>query len=169
MLFFSISSVSSQSLNDFNDTCDIKENKVLKSNALSSSLSTKTTTLCATTKAKTNTSKTTNKTNTTKTITKKTTNKTNTTKTITKKTSNKTNTTTVNKKTLAKASASFMNSVEKNGKFPKVKISNKNYSNTEYLYLISKAVENDSNSKIEIKGNLVNHTIIQKSNLQKAL
>ena len=155
MLFFSISSVSSQSLNDFNDTCDIKENKVLKSNALSSSLSTKTTTLCATTKAKTNTSKTTNKTNTTKTITKKTTNKTNTTKTITKKTSNKTNTTTVNKKTLAKASASFMNSVEKNGKFPKVKISNKNYSNTEYLYLISKAVENDSNSKIEIKGNLV--------------
>ena len=54
MLFFSISSVSSQSLNDFEDSCDILDNKV-KSNALSGSLSTKTSTLSATTKAKTST------------------------------------------------------------------------------------------------------------------
>ena len=66
-----------------------------------------------------------------------------------------TKTTTVNKKTLAKTSTSFMKSVEKNGKLPKVKISNRNYSHTEYLYLISKSVENESKSKIEIKNKLV--------------
>ena len=66
-----------------------------------------------------------------------------------------TKTTTVNKKTLAKTSTSFMKSVEKNGKLPKVKISNRNYSHTEYLYLISKSVENESKSKIEIKDKLV--------------
>ena len=196
MLFFSIGSVSSQSLNDLTDTCDIKDTKVLKSNALSGSLSSKTTTLTATTKAKASskkttlaattkakantktanpskkskTTKTTKKTTTKKTNKSKTTKKTTTKKTATTssaakktttkktdkgKTTKKTNTTTVNRKTLAKTSASFMNSVEKNGKFPKVKISNKNYSNTEYLYLISKAVENDSNSKIEIKSHLI--------------
>ena len=144
MLFFSISSVSSQSLNDFEDSCDILDNKV-KSNALSGSLSTKTSTLSATTKAKTSTLSATSKAKSNVKVT-------NTSKTTSAK---KANTTTVNKKTLAKESTSFMNSVEKNGKFPKVKISNKNFSDTEYLYLISKAVENESNSKIEMKNNLV--------------
>ncbi|AMK14972.1 transglutaminase domain-containing protein [Methanobrevibacter olleyae] len=133
VLIFSISSASSQSIK-IEDTNNINDNKVLKSNSLSNSLITEKTNLSATTKVKTN------KTNTTK-------------KTTTEKT--KENTTTVNKKTLAKTSASFMNYVEKNGKFPKVKISNKNYSNTEYLYLISKAIENNSNSEIEIKKNLI--------------
>ena len=67
----------------------------------------------------------------------------------------KENKTTVNKKTLVKTSTSFINYVEKNGKFPKVRISNKNYSNTEYLYLMTKAVENNSNQKIEINRNMV--------------
>lgn len=140
MLFFSISSVSSQSLNDFDDNAT--ESKVIKS----SNLSTKTTTLSAANKVKSNAT-TKVKTNTTK----KTNN--NATKTSTNK--NKEDKTTVNKKTLAKTSTNFMNYVEKNGKFPKVKISNKNYSNTEYLYLMTKAVENDSNPKVEIKKNLV--------------
>ena len=103
------------------------EDKVLKSSNSSSSITAKTATLGTATKA-------------------------NETKTTTAK---QINATTVNKKTLARASTGFMNSVEKNGKFPKVKISNKNYSNTEYLYLISKSVENESKSKIEIKNNLV--------------
>ena len=139
VLIFSIGSVSSQTVND-----NATNNKLIKSN-LTSSLSTKTTTVSTANKAKTNTTKVTSvkKTNTTK----KTTNKTST------KKNNKT--TTVNKKTLARTSTSFMNSVNKNGKFPKVKISNKNYSNTEYLYLMSKAVENNSKSKIEIKDKLV--------------
>ena len=140
MLFFSISSVSSQSLNDFDDNAT--ESKVIKS----SSLSTKTTTLSAANKVKSNAT-TKVKTN----ATKKTSN--NATKTSTNK--NKEDKTTVNKKTLAKTSTNFMNYVEKNGKFPKVKISNKNYSNTEYLYLMTKAVENDSNPKVDIKKNLV--------------
>ena len=179
MLIFSISSVSSQSVNNSNDLYG--NDKVLKSN----SLCLKTTTLSATAKVGTNgkvtndktankktatktsstkkttvkKASTTSKTNTAKkTTAKSTAKKTNKTKTATNKTNTtkKTSTTTtVNKKTLAKTSTSFMNHVEKKGKFPKVKISNRNYSNTEYLYLISKAVENDSNSKIEINKNLV--------------
>ena len=129
VIFICIGSVSSASLN----TAD--EDKVLKSSNSSSSITAKTATLGTATKA--------NETKTTKTV------QTNTT------TAKKVNTTTVNKKTLARASTGFMNSVEKNGEFPKVKISNKNYSNTEYLYLISKSVENESKSKIEIKNNLV--------------
>ena len=132
VLLFSISSISAQSVNNSDDL----DKKILKSN----SSSYKSTTSIAT-KAKTNSIK---KTSANKAIT----NKTSTSKT-------KANATTVNKKTLAKTSTSFMNYVEKNGKFPKVKISNKNYSNTEYLYLMTKAVENNSNSKIEIKRNLV--------------
>lgn len=132
VLLFSISSISAQSVNNSDDF----DKKILKSN----SSSYKSTTSIAT-KAKTNSTK---KTSANKAIT----NKTSTSKT-------KANATTVNKKTLAKTSTSFMNYVEKNGKFPKVKISNKNYSNTEYLYLMTKAVENNSNSKIEIKRNLV--------------
>ena len=128
VLLFSISSISAQSVNNSDDL----DKKILKSN----SSSYKSTTSIAT-KAKTNSIK---KTSANKAIT----NKTSTSKT-------KANATTVNKKTLAKTSTSFMNYVEKNGKFPKVKISNKNYSNTEYLYLMTKAVENNSNSKIEIK------------------
>ena len=132
VLLFSISSISAQSVNNSDDL----DKKILKSN----SSSYKSTTSIAT-KAKTNSIK---KTSANKAIT----NKTSTSKT-------KANATTVNKKTLAKTSTSFMNYVEKNGKFPKVKISNKNYSNTEYLYLMTKAIENNSNSKIEIKRNLV--------------
>ena len=127
VLFFSLSSISAQSVNNSDDF----ENKILKSDSSSN----KAATLNTTSKAKTNSTKTnTNKTSTTKA---------------------KANTTTVNKKTLAKTSTSFINYVEKNGKFPKVKISNKNYSNTEYLYLMTKAVENNSNSKIVINRNLV--------------
>ena len=133
MLLFSISSISAQSINNSDDL----DKKILKSN----SSSYKSTSSSISTKAKTNSTK---KTSANKAIT----NKTSTSKT-------KANATTVNKKTLAKTSTSFMNYVEKNGKFPKVKISNKNYSNTEYLYLMTKAVENNSNSKIEIKRNLV--------------
>ena len=153
VLIFSISSVSSASIDDIDDAQDNKvlkssglpsdscNGKVLKSDASSSNSCNKTVALSTATKVKTKTAKATK-------TTKKNTTKANSTKT-------KANTTTVNKKTLAKTSASFMNSVEKNGKFPKVKISNKNYSNTEYLYLISKAVENNSNSKIEMESNLV--------------
>ena len=130
VLFFSISSISAQSVNNLDD---FENGKILKSDSLSNK-----TALNTTAKAKTTTN-TTKKTNAIKANT----------------TKSKENTTTVNKKTLAKTSTSFINYVEKNGKFPKVKISNKNYSNTEYLYLMMKAVENDSNSKIEIKKNLV--------------
>ena len=151
VLFFSISSVSSQSVADLDDINQIKESKVLKSNSLSSSKSTETA-LSATNKS--NATKVTNASKTSEND--KTKNKTVSKANATSKTaSKKSNTTTVNKKTLAKTSTSFMNSVEKNGKFPKVKISNRNYSNTEYLYLLSKAVENNSNSKIEMKSNLV--------------
>ena len=122
VLFFSLSSISAQSIN----TSDDLDKNILKSNSSSNKAAAN-----ITSKAKTNSTK----------------------KTSTSKT--KANTTTVNKKTLAKTSTSFINYVEKNGKFPKVKISNKNYSNTEYLYLMTKAVENNSNSKIEIKKNLV--------------
>ncbi len=128
VLFFSLSSISAQSVNNSDDL----DKNILKSNSSSN----KTATLNTATKAKTNSTK------------KTSTNKTSTTKA-------KANTTTVNKKTLAKTSTNFINYVEKNGKFPKVKISNKNYSNTEYLYLMTKAVENNSNSKIVIKKNLV--------------
>ena len=128
VLFFSLSSISAQSVNNSDDL----DKNILKSNSSSN----KTATLNTATKAKTNSTK------------KTSTNKTSTTKA-------KSNTTTVNKKTLAKTSTNFINYVEKNGKFPKVKISNKNYSNTEYLYLMTKAVENNSNSKIVIKKNLV--------------
>lgn len=127
VLFFSISSISAQSVNNSNDV----DKNILKSNSSSNKAAAN-----IASKAKT-----------------KSTNKTSTTKKSASKT--KANTTTVNKKTLAKTSTSFMNYVEKNGKFPKVKISNRNYSNTEYLYLMTKAVENNSNSKIVIKKNLV--------------
>ena len=127
VLFFSLSSISAQSVNNSDDL----DKNILKSDSSSNKAS-----LSTATKAKTNSTK------------KTSTNKTSTTKA-------KSNTTTVNKKTLAKTSTSFMNYVEKNGKFPKVKISNRNYSNTEYLYLMTKAVENNSNSKIVIKKNLV--------------
>ncbi|MBO5965673.1 MAG: hypothetical protein J6P91_00755, partial [Methanobrevibacter sp.] len=133
VLFFSLSSISAQSVNNSDDF----ENKILKSDSSSN----KAASLNTTSKAKTNSTKKTSA------------NKTSTTKTSTTKA--KANTTTVNKKTLAKTSTSFINYVEKNGKFPKVKISNKNYSNTEYLYLMTKAVENNSNSKIVINRNLV--------------
>ena len=127
VLFFSLSSINAQSVNNSDDL----DKNILKSNSSSNKAA-----VNITSKAKTNSTKKTsiNKTSTTKA---------------------KANTTTVNKKTLAKTSTSFMNYVEKNGKFPKVKISNKNYSNTEYLYLMTKAVENNSNSKIVIKKNLV--------------
>ncbi len=132
VLFFSLSSISAQSIN----TSDDLDKNILKSNSSSNKA-----TVNITSKAKTNSTK------------KTSTNKTSTTTTSASKT--KANTTTVNKKTLAKTSTNFMNYVEKNGKFPKVKISNRNYSNTEYLYLMTKAVENNSNSKIVIKKNLV--------------
>lgn len=127
VLFFSLSSINAQSVNNSDDL----DKNILKSNSSSNKAA-----VNITSKAKTNSTKKTsiNKTSTTKA---------------------KANTTTVNKKTLAKTSTSFMNYVEKNGKFPKVKISNRNYSNTEYLYLMTKAVENNSNSKIVIKKNLV--------------
>lgn len=128
VLFFSISSISAQSVNNSDDFDD----KILKSGSSSNKITTKNISI----KGKTNSTK-----------------KTSTNKTITSK--RKENITTMNRKTLAKTSTSFMNYVEKNGKFPKVKISNKNYSNTEYLYLMTKAVENNSNSKIEIRRNLV--------------
>ena len=128
VLFFSISSISAQSVNDSDDL----DEKILKSCSLSKNATDKNISI----KAKANSTK-----------------KTSNNKISTSKT--KANTTTINRKTLAKTSTSFMNHVEKNGKFPKVKISNKNYSNTEYLYLMTKAVENNSNSKIEIKRNLV--------------
>ena len=131
VLFFSISSISAQSVNNFDG---FENGKILKSDSLSNKTASN-----STSKVKANTTNTTKKTNATKTNT----------------TKAKEKTTTVKKKTLAKTSTSFMNYVEKNGKFPKVKISNKNYSNTEYLYLMTKAVENDSNPKIEIKKNLV--------------
>ena len=146
VLFISLSSASSASLSDLDDSDHINhanDSKDLKSNELSSNISAKSATLSAATKVKSNATKLTN-------ASKATNNK-----KAANKTVNKKNTTTVNKKTLAKTSTSFMNSVERNGKFPKVKISNKNYSNTEYLYLMTKAVENESNSKIEIKHNLV--------------
>ena len=154
VLFFSISSISAQSLNA-DDVYD--GGKILKSDSSSGKLS-------AATEVKANSTKKTKKTSTTKTANarkknttsvKKATNTTKKTTTSVKKAKAKENTTTVNKKTLAKTSTSFMNYVEKNGKFPKVKISNKNYSNTEYLYLMTKAVENNSNSKIEINRKLV--------------
>ena len=132
VLFFSLSSISAQSVNN----SDGLDKNILKSDSSSNKAVAN-----ITSKAKTNSTKT------------KSTNKTSTTKTSASKT--KANTTTVNKKTLAKTSTSFINYVEKNGKFPKVKISNRNYSNTEYLYLMTKAVENNSNSKIVIKKNLV--------------
>ena len=127
ILFFTLGSIGAQSVS----AADLNNSKVLKSSSISSN-STKSTASSITNKVKAN-------------VTKKTTN-------ATKASSNKT---TINKKTLAKTSTNFVNYVEKNGKFPKVKISNKNYSSTEYLYLLTKAVENDSNSKIEIKKNLV--------------
>ena len=132
VLFFSLSSISAQSVNN----SDGLDKNILKSDSSSNKAVAN-----ITSKAKTNSTKT------------KSANKTSTTKTSASKT--KANTTTVNKKTLAKTSTSFINYVEKNGKFPKVKISNRNYSNTEYLYLMTKAVENNSNSKIVIKKNLV--------------
>ena len=128
VLFFSISSISAQSVNDSDDL----DEKILKSCSLSKNATDKNISI----KAKANSTK-----------------KTSNNKISTSKT--KANTTTINRKTLAKTSTSFMNHVEKNGKFPKVKISNKNYSNTEYLYLMTKAVENNSNSKIEIKRNYI--------------
>ena len=141
VLFFSISSISAQSVNNSDDL----ESKILKS----CSSNNKATTLNSAIKAKTDSAKETSANNTSASKSKATTTK----KTSTSKT--KASTTTVNKKTLAKTSTSFMNYVEKNGKFPNVKISNKNYSNTEYLYLMTKAVENNSNSKIEIKRNYI--------------
>ena len=155
MLVFSIGSVSSQSVNDLDDLGD--DGKSLKNMGQKAGLG-------ATDKAATNAKVTNEKNTKTSTEKKATTEKKNATKNTSKESENKktnstkkttTKTTTVNKKTLAKTSTSFMNYVNKNGKFPKVKISNNNYSNTEYLYLISKAVENNSNSKIEIKSNLV--------------
>ena len=132
ILFFTLGSIGAQSVS----AADLNNSKSLKFGSISSN-STKATASSITNKVKAN-------------VTKKTTN-------VTKASSNKTKEakTTINKKTLAKTSTNFVNYVEKNGKFPKVKISNKNYSSTEYLYLLTKAVENDSNSKIEIKKNLV--------------
>ena len=141
VLFFSISSISAQSVNNSDDL----ESKILKS----CSSNNKATTLNSAIKAKTDSAKETSANKTSASKSKATTTK----KTSTSKT--KASTTTVNKKTLTKTSTSFMNYVEKNGKFPNVKISNKNYSNTEYLYLMTKAVENNSNSKIEIKRNYI--------------
>ena len=138
ILIFSIGSISAQSLDDIEDN-DLSDNKVLKSSGSTAKLSASAT------------SKNTTKQNTTKTSTKTA----NTTKNTKTTNASKENKTTINLKTLTKTSSSFINYTEKNGKFPKVKISNKNYTDTEYLYLISKAVENTSKSKIEIKKNLV--------------
>ena len=191
MLFFSIGSLSAQSVIAHDE---VNSHKLAKKATVSATLKVgtkkvtkaKTTTKKTTTSntastakktttsstAKKNTSSTAKKTTTSSTA-KKTTNSTakktttssskkTTTSNTAKKTTNTANTakkasgtTTVNKKTLAKTSASFISYVDKNGKLPNVKISNKNYSHAEYLYLISKAVENNSNSKIEIKDNLV--------------
>jgi hypothetical protein len=112
VLFFSLSSISAQSINNSDDL----DKNILKSNSSSNKA-----TVNITSKATTNSTK------------KTSTNKTSTTKTSTSKT--KANTTTVNKKTLAKTSTSFINYVEKNGKFPKVKISNRiNNYKTKLLY-----------------------------------
>ena len=140
ILFFTLGSIGAQSVS----AADLNNSKSLKSGSMSSN-STKATASSITNKVKANVT-----TKAVSNVTKKTTN-------ATKASSNKTKEakTTINKKTLAKTSTNFVNYVEKNGKFPKVKISNKNYSSTEYLYLLTKAVENDSNSKIEIKKNLV--------------
>ena len=135
VLFFSISSISAQSI-----SADNLDEKTIKSDSSSVKSSTATKVKTSTANEKT-----------TSTDNEKTTS-------ASKKASasaTKENKTTVNKKTLAKTSTSFINYVEKNGKFPKVRISNKNYSNTEYLYLMTKAVENNSNPKIEINRNMV--------------
>ena len=146
VLIFTIGSVSAQSV----DGSDGLSNKSLKSNSAKTAIMV--TGSKVATNAKVTNGKNTKTTTTTKTsAAKKTASK----ESGTKAKSSKANTTTINKKTLAKTSTSFMNYVEKNGKFPKVKISNKNYSNAEYLYLVSKAVENNSNSKIEIRNKLV--------------
>ena len=141
VLIFTIGSVSSQSV----DGSDGSNNKSLKSNSAKTAIMV--TGSKVATNAKVTNGKNTKTTTTTKTSAAK--------KTASKESGTKANTTSINKKTLAKTSTSFMNYVEKNGKFPKVKISNKNYSNAEYLYLVSKAVENNSNSKIEIRNKLV--------------
>ena len=133
VLFFSLSSINAQSVNNYDDL----DKNILKSNSSSNKAA-----VNITSKAKTNSTK--------KTSIKK-----------TSKTKAKANTTTVNKKTLAKTSTSFMNYVEKNGKFPKVKISNRNYSNTEYLYLMTKAVENNSNSNTTVYPGLFSQDIIE--------
>ena len=142
VLIFTIGSVSSQSV----DGSDGLSNKSLKSNSAKTAIMV-TGSKVATNAKVTNGKNTKTTTTTTKTSAAK--------KTASKESGTKANTTSINKKTLAKTSTSFMNYVEKNGKFPKVKISNKNYSNAEYLYLVSKAVENNSNSKIEIRNKLV--------------
>ena len=103
VLFFSISSISAQSVNN----SDGLDKNILKSDSSSNKAVAN-----ITSKAKTNSTKT------------KSTNKTSTTKKSAIKT--KANTTTVNKKTLAKTSTSFMNYVEKNGKFPNRKFIDKN-------------------------------------------
>ena len=144
VLIFTIGSVSAQSV----EGSDGLSNKSLKSN------SAKTAIMVTESKVATN-AKVTNGKNTKTTTKTSAAKKTASKESGTKAKSSKANTTTINKKTLAKTSTSFMNYVEKNGKFPKVKISNKNYSNAEYLYLVSKAVENNSNSKIEIRNKLV--------------
>ncbi|MBR4396560.1 MAG: hypothetical protein IKS93_01760, partial [Methanobrevibacter sp.] len=90
VLFFSISSISAQSVNNLDD---FENGKILKSDSLSNK-----TALNTTSKAKANTTNSTKKTNATKANT----------------TKAKENKTTVNKKTLAKTSTSFMNYVEKN-------------------------------------------------------
>ena len=141
VLIFTIGSVSSQSV----EGSDALSNKSLKSNSAKTAIMV--TESKVATNAKVTNGKNTKTTTTTKTSAAK--------KTASKESGTKANTTSINKKTLAKTSTSFMNYVEKNGKFPKVKISNKNYSNAEYLYLVSKAVENNSNSKIEIRNKLV--------------
>ena len=145
MLIFSIGSISAQSANSTGSG----DNKILKSNSLDQKTIGTTAKLATNTKV-TNGKNTKTTTNTAKKTTTATTTKTSTAKKTASKESGskkaqKANTTTVNKKTLAKTSTSFMNYVEKKGKFPKVKISNRNYSNTEYLYLVSKGVENNSN------------------------
>ncbi len=163
LVCFTINSVCAQSLENLNcndgfDDCDLVKDssaKTLKSSGLSSAnklaATNKTTTVAksaaTTVKTTTKATNTTKASTTVKTATKTTTNA---------KTSAKVNKTTVNTKTLAKGSSSFMTYVNKNGKLQDpITISNKKYKASEYLYLISKAVSNISNEKIEIKDKTV--------------
>ena len=163
LALFSINSVCSQSLDGINlektneiSTGDslLKEKVPLSSSSVKTNTTTSKTTN-TTKKTNTTTSKTTN-------TTKKTTNTTKTTAKTTTNTTKKTNTTvSMNVKTLAKASTTFMNYVNKNGKLKStISISNHNYTTTEYLYLLSKAINSTNKTKVDINTKLVNKSYV---------